>query len=176
MRYRRARTEGGTYFFTVNLADRSSTLLVDAIDILRDAMRLVQRRHPFHIDAIVILPDHLHAIWTLPPNDAAFAKRWGLIKAGFSRNLPCMERRSDSRKKKGERGIWQRRYWEHMIRDDEDYARHVDYIHVNPVKHGHALHPVAWPYSSIHRYVRDGILPSDWSGLVKAEERMFGEA
>ncbi len=87
-----------------------------------------------------------------------------------------MERRSDSRKKKGERGIWQRRYWEHMIRDDEDYARHVDYIHVNPVKHGHALHPVAWPYSSIHRYVRDGILPSDWGGPVKTDEWMFGEA
>lgn len=100
MRYRRARAAGGTYFFTVNLADRSSTLLVDAIDVLRDAMRVALRRHPFHIDAIVILPDHLHTIWTLPPDDAALAKRWGLIKAGFSRNLPCIERRCDSRKKK----------------------------------------------------------------------------
>jgi putative transposase len=151
-------------------------LLVDAIDILRDTMRLVQRHHPFHIDAVVILPDHLHARWTSPPDDAAFAMRWGLVSAGFSRNLPCMERRSDSRKKKGERGIWQRRYWEHMIRNDDDYARHVDYIHANPVKHGHASHPAAWPYSSIHRYVRDGILPADWRGSAKTEEWMVGEA
>ncbi|HEX7634706.1 MAG TPA: transposase [Noviherbaspirillum sp.] len=176
MRYRRDNIAGGTYFFTVNLAQRSSTLLIDAIDILRDAMRLVQRRHPFHIDAIVILPDHLHTIWTLPPDDAAFAQRWALIKAEFSRHLPPTERRSASRQKKGERGIWQRRYWEHLIRSDADYARHVDYIHLNPVKHGHAAHPREWAYSSIHRYVRDGILPPDWSSDLKMEDRLFGEA
>ena len=175
MRYRRANAAGGTYFFTVNLADRSSTLLIDAVDILRDAMRRVQQRHPFHIDAIVILPDHLHAIWTLPPDDAAFAKRWALIKAVFSRNLPPTEQRSASRRKKGERGIWQRRYWEHLIRDDDDYARHIDYIHINPVKHGHAVHPIEWPYSSIHRYVKEGMLPSDWSGGLKVESQLLRE-
>jgi putative transposase len=163
MRYRRANIAGATYFFTVNLADRSSTLLVDAIDALRNAMKTVQRRHPFYIDAIVVLPDHLHAIWTLPANDAAFPLRWALIKSAFSRNIPRTEERSWSRQRKGERGIWQRRYWEHLIRDDDDYARHVDYIHINPVKHGHASHPLDWPYSSLHRYVRDGTLPADWA-------------
>jgi putative transposase len=113
MRYRRANTAGATYFFTVNLADRSSALLVDAVDVLRDAVRLVQRRHPFHIDAMVVLPDHLHALWTLPEGDAGFPQRWALIKAGFSRKLPKGERRSASRERKGERDIWQRRYWEH---------------------------------------------------------------
>lgn len=174
MRYRRANTAGGTYFFTVNLADRSSTLLVDAVDVLRDVVRLVQQRHPFHIDATVVLPDHLHAIWTLPEGDAGFPQRWALIKAGFSRKLPKGEQRSASRERKGERGIWQRRYWEHQIRDDKDFARHVDYIHVNPVKHGLVARPVDWPCSSIHRYVREGILPSDWAG-DSSVDGPFGE-
>ncbi|HVK95569.1 MAG TPA: transposase [Noviherbaspirillum sp.] len=175
MRYRRATTRGGTYFFTVNLADRSSTLLVDGIDALRDAMRTVQQRHPFHIDAIVVLPDHLHAIWTLPENDAGYPQRWALIKAGFSRQLPGTEQRSASRQRKGERGIWQRRYWEHQIKDDNDFTRHVDYIHINPVKHGYAERPIDWPHSSIHRYVKDRILPSDWAANPPMEGR-FGEA
>jgi putative transposase len=175
MRYRRANTAGATYFFTVNLADRSSALLVDAVDVLRDAVRLVQRRHPFHIDAMVVLPDHLHALWTLPEGDAGFPQRWALIKAGFSRKLPKGERRSASRERKGERGIWQRRYWEHQIRDDNDFTRHVDYIHINPVKHGLAARPIDWPHSSIHRYVREGILPSDWAG-GSTVEGLFGEA
>jgi putative transposase len=101
MRYRLANAPGGTYFFTVNLADRSSTLLVDEVEVLREAMRRVQQRHPFHIDAIVVLPDHLHTIWTMPPGDAAFAVRWSLIKATFSRNLPLVEHRSASRERKG---------------------------------------------------------------------------
>jgi putative transposase len=163
MRYRRANAAGGTYFFTVNLADRSSTLLIDHVDLLRDVMREVQSRHPFFIDAIVILPDHLHALWTLPLDDAAFAMRWRLIKAGFSRGLPPTEWRTLSRLRKGERGIWQRRYWEHQIEDDEDYARHVDYIHINPVKHGHAIRPMDWNHSSIHRYVKNGTVPAHWA-------------
>jgi REP element-mobilizing transposase RayT len=112
-------------------------LLVDYIDLLRQAFRYVRRRHPFDIEAIVVLPDHLHAIWMLPEGDADFALRWRLIKSMFSRGLPAGERTSASRAQKGERGIWQRRYWEHTLRDEEDFARYADYIHFNPVKHGH---------------------------------------
>ncbi len=111
MRYRRARLEGGTYFFTVNLAIRTATLLTDRIDDLRSVLREVKRRHPLHIDAVVVLPDHLHAAWTLPPDDADYPLRWALIKAGFSRRLPSGERCRLSRRRKGERGLWQRRYW-----------------------------------------------------------------
>jgi putative transposase len=162
MRYRRAEAPGTTYFFTVNLADRQRRLLVEHVDMLREVMRGVRQRHPFVIEAIVILPDHLHALWTLPKDDADFATRWSLIKAGFSRRLPPGERINPSRAAKRERGIWQRRYWEHLIRNDEDFARHVDYIHWNPCKHGHANSPVDWPYSSFHRFVAAGILPADW--------------
>lgn len=176
MRYRRANIAGGTYFFTVNLADRSSSLLIEQVDVLRATMRAVQQRHPFHIDAIVVLPDHLHAMWTLPSGDSEFAQRWTLIKAAFSRAMPLGETCSPSRLKKGERGIWQRRYWEHLIRNDEDYARHVDYIHFNPVKHGHVTRPVEWPHSSIHRYVKNGILPEDWAGEPDVGGGKFGEA
>lgn len=160
--YLRAFIPGGTFFFTVNLADRSKTHLTDHAGELREVIRKVRDRHPFHIDAIVILPDHLHAIWTLPPGDTDYSTRWALIKAGFSRNLPKVERISASRVGKGERGIWQRRYWEHQIRDETDYERHVDYIHYNPVKHGHAQTPLDWPYSSLHRFVREGVIPPHW--------------
>jgi putative transposase len=119
MRYRRSNIGGGTYFFTVNLAERSGRLLVDHIARLRDALRIVKQRHPFHIDAMVVLPDHVHAIWTLPPGDVDYPMRWMLIKAGFSRRLPNGERINASRRGKGERGIWQRRYWEHTLRDEE---------------------------------------------------------
>ncbi len=129
---------------------------------------------PFTIDAIVILPEHLHAVWTLPAGDNDFALRWRLIKTTFSRNLPHVERRSASRVAKGERGIWQRRYWEHLIRDEEDFARHVDYIHFNPVKHHRVKNVSDWPHSSFHRYVQDGILPMDWAGGL-AEEMGCGE-
>lgn len=162
MRYRRADVAGATYFFTVNLLNRKQTLLTDHIDTLRACIKTVKKRHPFHIDAMVILPDHLHAIWTLPPGDADFAKRWMLIKTAFSRSLPKHEIINQSRKSKRERGIWQRRYWEHLIRDDLDYQRHVDYIHYNPVKHGYVDKAVDWPYSSIHRFIEKGIISSDW--------------
>lgn len=137
-------------------------------------MRYVKRKHPFHIDAMVVLPEHLHAIWTLPTDDADFATRWMLVKAGFSRQAPPLERRSPSRVTKGERGIWQRRYWEHLIRDEKDFARHVDYIHFNPVKHGHAMRAVDWPYSSVHRYIRLGLVVPDWASDA-TEETGFGE-
>ena len=174
MQYRRADVKGGTYFFTVNLAERNKTLLVDEFDILRGVINKVKKRHPFHLDAMVVMPDHLHVLMTLPKNDNDFAKRWMLIKSAFSRQLPITERINKSRMHKGERGIWQRRYWEHLIRDDKDYERHVDYIHYNPVKHGYVTRPTYWQYSTIHRFVTDGILASDWGGNIEFNGE-FGE-
>ncbi|WP_295402035.1 transposase [uncultured Thiocystis sp.] len=174
MRYRRAYHAGATYFFTVNLADRSLRLLVDHIDALRDAVRHVRRDHPFNIIAWVVLPDHLHAIWQLPDGDADFSTRWALIKANFSRRVPTGERIRDSRRQKGERGIWQRRFWEHLIRDDRDLQIHVDYIHFNPVKHGHARRVIDWEYSTFHHYVRLGWVTADW-GCDDGFDGDFGE-
>ena len=162
--YRRPVTPGACWFFTVNLARRNgSGLLVEQIDLLRSVMRRVKQRHPFRIEAMVVLPEHLHAVWTLPPGDADFQYRWGLIKAGFSRGLPREEPISLSRSKRGERGIWQRRYWEHRIRDDEDFRRHVDYVHWNPVKHGLVERVSDWSWSSFHRYVDAGVYPENWA-------------
>lgn len=163
MEYRRTRQEGGTYFFTFNLAERSGTLLVDRIDDLRHAVRTVKQRHPFDIVAWVVLPDHLHAVWTLPAGDGDCATRWMLIKAGFSRAVPTGERIRASRCRKGERGLWQRRFWEHLITDAADLQRHVDYVHINPVKHGYVVQASDWPYSSIHRYIGRGLMPADWA-------------
>jgi putative transposase len=167
--YRRSDIAGASYFFTVNLADRSLSLLTEHIASLRDAFKYTRERHPFSVDAIVVLPDHLHAIWTMPEGDSDFALRWRLIKTMFSRSLPQGESLSESRKCKGERGIWQRRYWEHLIRDEEDFSRHADYVHINPVKHGLISRVADWPHSSFHRYVRDGILPMDWAGDARAD-------
>ncbi|WP_447744172.1 REP-associated tyrosine transposase [Pseudomonas nicosulfuronedens] len=162
--YRRDKTDGASWFFTLALDDRRSRLLVENVDLLRSAFRYTQQRHPWHIDAIVILPDHPHAICTLPEGDANYALRWRLIKTEFSRALPKAEAVSSSRQAKGERGIWQRRYWEHRIRDDLDFTRHVDYIHFNPCKHGHASRVADWRWSSFHRYVRAGLLAEVWGG------------
>lgn len=161
--YRRYRLEGGTYFFTVNLLERKSRLLVEHIDLLRETVRLVRRCRPFHIDAWVVLPDHLHAVWTLPKGDADYSGRWREIKKAFAKALPITERRSAVRLLKGERGIWQRRFWEHTIRDDADYAAHLDYVHINPLKHGLVKHVADWPYSSFHRAVAAGLYPLDWA-------------
>ena len=162
--YRRAPMPGGTYCFTVNLRDRRDDLLVREIDLLRTVVRSVKQRHPFHIDAWVVLPEHMHCLWTLPPSDMAFADRWKAIKFAFSKRLSNGESRTYPQHARGERGIWQRRYWEHLIRDNLDYQRHFDYIHFNPVKHGHVQSVRDWPYSSFHRAVRDGIYPVDWAG------------
>jgi putative transposase len=160
--YRRNRVPGGTYFFTVNLLDRSSRLLVEEIDALREAVRKVHGRTPFHIDAFVVLPDHLHCIWTLPPDDDDFSGRWHAVKALFATGMPRIEPRSATRVRRGERGIWQRRFWEHTIRDDNDYAAHVDYVHFNPVKHGLVAQAADWPYSSFRRAVARGLYPANW--------------
>jgi len=161
--YRRNRIPGGTYFFTVNLLERSSHLLVEHVDLLRDAVRVVKSRQPFHIDAWVVLPDHLHAVWTLPEGDADYSGRWRAIKIAFAKSLPKIEERSIIRLAKGERGIWQRRFWEHTIRDDADYAAHIDYVYVNPLKHGLVKRVADWPHSSFHRDVAKGIYPLDWA-------------
>ena len=126
--YRRNFVPGGAYFFTVNLADRRLRLLTEHIALLRAAFRETRARHPFAIEAVAVLPDHLHVVWTLPEGDADFSLRWRLIKSAFSRALADGERISQSRAGKGERGIWQRRFWEHTLRDEDDFARHVDYI------------------------------------------------
>ena len=162
--YRRSLVAGGTFFFTVTLAERHSPVLVEHIDHLRLVYGRVQREHPFETVAICVLPDHLHAVWALPAEDADFSLRWSLIKAGFSRGLAVSTRRSASKVVKREKGIWQRRFWEHQIRDDLDLQRHVDYIYFNPVKHGHVARVADWPHSSFHRDVTHGIYPSDWAG------------
>jgi putative transposase len=172
--YRRNFIPGGTYFFTVTLSDRRSKLLVEYIDRLREAFRLVRRERPFALDAIVILPEHLHAVFTLPPNDLDLPGRWRRIKGHFSSALIAAS--LDLRRRpNGQLALWQRRYWEHTIRDETDFARHVDYIHFNPVRHGLVRRVEDWPYSSFHRYVRNGTLPDDWAGDAAEGEGRFGE-
>jgi putative transposase len=113
---------------------------------------------------LVVLPDHIHAVWTLPPGDADFSTRWRFIKSRFAQAIPKRESLSPVREKRGERGIWQRRFWEHLIRDENDYARHIEYCYINPVKHGLVARVQAWPHSSFHRDVRAGLFPADWAG------------
>jgi putative transposase len=173
--YRRALVAGGCWFFTVNLLERRQRHLTDNIDLLRESVAHTRRKHPFDIDAFVVLPNHIHAIWTLPLGDADFSTRWRLIKTGFAKRLPKRERLSAVRKARGERGIWQRRFWEHLIRDDTDYARHVEYCYINPVKHGLVSRVQDWPHSSFHRDVGRDIVPLDWAGDVNATGE-FGEA
>ncbi len=164
--YRRLFVPGGTYFITVNLFDRRSGLLTREIAKLRAAWAYAARRHPFETVAAVVLPDHLHCIWRLPPNDHDFPMRWRLIKTEFSRALARAEGLDGSRRP-GERAVWQRRYWEHAIRDDDDLNRHVNYVHFNPVKHGHALNPDNWPYSTWQDWKKlygrpIDVPPADW--------------
>ena len=161
--YRRAHVPGATWFFTVNLAERKgNSLLVNHIEELRQAFRYVMKKHSFRLNAVVILPDHIHCIWTLPPGDSDFSMRWNLLKGHFSRAIEKGERISQSREKRRERGVWQRRFWEHLIRDQDDFNKHVDYIHWNPVKHGWVKSVADWPHSSFHSYAAHGIYPTNW--------------
>jgi putative transposase len=171
--YRRNRVPGGTYFFTLALADRRSDLLVREIATLRAAVARTRQLYPFRIDAWVVLPEHLHAVWTLPEGDAAYSARWTLIKRWFSAAVPHGEARSASRAAEGERGIWQRRFWEHTVRDDGDFARCVDYVHFNPVKHGLVSSAGGWPYSSFRQAVARGWYPADW--VFAGDAGDFGE-
>lgn len=162
MDYRRVWQPGGTYFFTLVLAHRrGNDLLVRHIDALREAVRIVRRRHPFIIHAWVVLPDHLHCVIELPEGDQDFATRWLLIKTSFSKAIPPGESRSRSRQRRNERGIWQRRYWEHLIRNQEDFNAHVNYVHFNPLKHGLVDSLSDWPYSTYHRMTAAGLCPAE---------------
>ncbi len=157
--YRRARTAGGTYFFTVVTAQRRAFLANrEAIAALRASVTAVRRELPFSIDAWVVLPDHMHALWTLPFGDLDFSRRWGRIKAGFTQRC-VLDHNSAQRR---DSGLWQPRFWEHLVRDEADFATHVDYLHYNPVKHGLVARVIDWPYSSFHRAVRAGVYAPDW--------------
>jgi putative transposase len=172
--YRRNRVSGGTFFFTVNLLDRNSNLLVANIELLRRVVRQVIQRQPFQIEAWVVLPEHMHCVWTLPEHDSDYVTRWKEIKMQFSKALPKTEALSEARTAQGERGIWQRRYWEHTIHNDNDFAAHVDYCHINPFKHGLVEHVKDWPYSTFHRAVKRGIYPENWASDIPEIEA--GEA
>jgi putative transposase len=163
--YIRDRTAGATYFFTLNLLNRQSNLLVEQIVALRAAYQNTQKSMPFTLHAMVVLPDHLHMLMTLPENDINYPQRISQFKAHFSRALPKIENINESRQRKDERGIWQRRYWEHRIRDELDYQRHMDYIHYNPVKHGYTQAVKEWSYSTFHQCVTDGIYSENWAAL-----------
>ena len=165
MQYRRAFIPGGAFFFTVVTEGRRPLLAsAEVVEILRGAFRSVRNARPFQIDAMVVMPEHLHCIWTLPPGDADFATRWRLIKTWFTKHCPPALRPvpNPARAAKGEQALWQHRYWEHLLRDEDDYARHVDYIHFNPVKHGLAKSARDWPYSSFRRHVEAGVYSPDW--------------
>jgi putative transposase len=174
VRYRRNFVPGGTYFFTVTLADRTSSAMVHHLGALRMAFRIARHERPFTIEAIVILPEHLHAIWTLPSGDSDFSGRWRRIKAHFTHRLVAAGV-SVKRHRNGEYALWQRRFWEHTIRNEIDFERHVDYVHFNPVKHKLVTRTRDWPYSSFHFYVRRGLLPLDWAGDAGDPMMDFGE-
>ena len=174
-RYRRNFIAGGTFFFTVKLADPKSRLLVEHIDLLRAAYMDVQKQYPFETVAVCVLPNHIHAIWTLPPDDADYSLRWRLIKTKFSAHFPRAENLSASKQRRHERGIWQRRFYEHTVCDETDWQRCADYIHFNPVKHGLCGNVRDWAFSSFHRYVRDGWLPLDWGSTKETAVISFGE-
>jgi len=164
-RYIRHRVPGGTYFFTVNLAHRSGNrLLIEHIAALREAYRRTCMERPFVTIAAVVLPEHLHVVWRLPEGDDDYSTRWRLLKGRFSHFIHARDASNRSRLHKEEREIWQRRYWEHTIRGNVDLARRIDYVHYNPVKHGWCKAPTDWPFSSVHRHVRQGLLPGDWAG------------
>ncbi|EDR35318.1 transposase and inactivated derivatives, partial [Coxiella burnetii Q321] len=172
--YRRNYLQGATYFFTVNLHDRRSRLLIEQINLLRRSLKLVQQKYPFQINATVILPEHLHAIWTLPESDNDYSSRWRRIKSHFTRGLlnqGCYLRKNS----RHEYDIWQRRFWEHTIRNEQDFENHVNYIHYNPVKHALVRRVLDWPYSSFHVYVKRGLTPADWGDEGVIAKEMYGE-
>jgi putative transposase len=174
VRYRRNFVAGGTFFFTLTLEDRASCALIDQIDALRAAIRRTLDSHPFTIDAVVVLPEHLHIVMTLPDGDADYSNRWKLIKRRFTDTV-AKSGTTIARHRDGVPALWQRRFWEHTIRDERDYERHIDYIHFNPVRHGLVARVRDWPHSSFHDYVRRGLLPLDWGGDFSGEAGSYGE-
>lgn len=176
--YRRAKIGGGTYFFTVCAENRQPILTSNNVrEAIVRAISNVRKEHPFEIDAWVILPDHLHCIWTLPPGDQDFSKRWSKIKRLVTQGCRSTTGiRKYSRLLRNEGALWQRRFWEHLIGSEKDYQAHVDYIHWNSVKHGHVSSACSWRYSSFYRYVMDGIYESDWGASeTRFVGREFGE-
>jgi putative transposase len=180
--YRRVKTKGGTYFFTVITNLRQPLLTTECVrQALRQGIQRARQTLPFHIDGWVVLPDHLHSVWTLPLEDGNYAARWAIIKRQVStlcgKQFKEIEIPSESKQRRKESGVWQRRYWEHQIRDDSDYERHMDYLHWNPVKHGYVRQVADWPFSSFHRLVAQGIYPPDWGGTAIEETKTinFGE-
>ena len=172
VRYRRNVIAGATYFFTVTLRDRRATYLVDYIADLRAAFRVAKQQQSFEIIAIAIMPEHLHALIRMADDDANYAKLWRTVKGNFTQQL-LQQGVPLQRNARGEYNLWQRRFWEHTIRDDRDLQAHVDYIHFNPVKHGLVKFVAQWPYSSFHRYVRLGLLPKDWA--IEQADGEYGE-
>ena len=179
--YIRANAKGGTYFFTLATYQRRQILCDKPIrNALRQAIITVRQQYPFQIHAWVLLPDHLHCIWTLPENDADFSQRWSMIKRLSTQNCPAYHlapnQLSPSKQSRHEKGIWQRRFYEHQIRDEQNFRQHMDYIHHNPVKHGWAASAKDWPYSSFHRYVTAGVYPLDWGGnTIENQSKPYGE-
>lgn len=163
--YIRDKTKGGCYFLTFNLQDRQSQLLTTHINEFRQAFKKTKQHQSFELNAMVVLPDHVHLLITLADDNDNYANIVANLKANFSRQIPKLESEniSPSRADKKERGLWQRRFWEHRIRDDNDYKQHVDYIHYNPVKHGYCSQPTEWKYSTIHKFISDGLYPKGWS-------------
>ncbi|OQK16487.1 transposase [Methyloprofundus sedimenti] len=165
MQYHRVYIKGACYFFTL-VTEKRRPIFKDEkqINILRESFKKVMKKYPFTINAIVVLPDHLHCIWTLPEGDHDYSTRWRLIKTGFSKNCDKtnINQPNQARIRKKQQAIWQHRFWEHMIRNEQDYHEHIDYIHYNPVKHGYTNKAVDWPYSSLHQYIKDGIIPKNW--------------
>ena len=180
-RYRRARTTGACYFFTVVTYRRQPVLCDQMVrQALRDAIDRVREKRPFTIDAWVLLPDHLHCLWTLPSGDADYSTRWNQIKRRVSIVCAAEYKRTDwltaSKRRHRESTLWQRRFWEHCIRGQDDFNRHMDYLHHNPVKHGLCKQASDWPYSTFHRYVARGVYPQEWCGVVDVgEEISVGE-
>jgi putative transposase len=167
--YRRNRVPGGTFFFTVNLANRRSDLLVREIETLRASIRAVREATPFHVDAWVVLPEHMHCIWTLPDGDTNYSGRWREIKKRFTKAVSNVEvSRPEDLARQG-RGVWQKRFWEHTVRDERDYAAHMDYVHFNPVKHGLVTNPAAWPYSTFQKCVALGLYDEAWGSEIQRD-------
>jgi putative transposase len=175
MQYIRTHFPGGCYFFTVLTQNREPIFNIDKnVSLLRNSFRYVIQRHPFIIDAFVLLPDHLHCIFTLPENDYNYSMRWNLIIGHFSRHIVSLDSNvSPSKIHKRERNIWQRRFWEHHIVDEQDFQYHIEYIHFNPVKHGYVTTASDWPYSSFHKFVKMKIYESDW-GMSSVENKYIG--
>ena len=169
--FRRAIVPGATYFFTANTNRRRKVLTdVPFYLALKNAFTQVKAEHPFTIDAFILLPDHLHCTWTLPPGDANYALRWNILKRLVSQATRHLieQPTTCSRQQCRELGLWQRRFWEHQIRDEQDFIKHGEYIHWNPVKHGYVSRVKDWPYSSFHRYVRQGLCPVEWAESEEA--------